>query len=545
MTAAASLDRGREAHDAGAWKRAYAALSEADGRASLDPSDLRLLATSAYMLGLLDEYVQLLERAHREFAESDRPCEAVSCAFWIGLELATSGQMGPAGGWFARANRMLDEVEGEPPERGYLLLPAVIGHAGKAEWDRAAEAAAEAVAIGERAQDRDLVALGRHEHGHALVRMGDPQAGLRLIDEAMVAATSGELSPVVTGILYCNVISYCRRLFELRRAREWTNALTRWCDDQPEMVAHTGQCLVHRAEILQLSGEWARALEEARRAGERFEADANERAAGHAFYRQGELQRVRGETGEAERSFREASRRGWEPQPGLALLRLAQGERGAAAAAITRALDETDQDFDRARLLPARVEIMLASGDLEAAREACDELDRIASTQPANETLAALANEGRGEVLLAEGDAGGALTRLRRAWRSWQELGAPYEAARARTRTAAACRGLGDAEAAELETEAARDIFEKLGARSDLSRLGAGAAPSAGTTHGLTAREIEVLRLTAAGRSNREIAGELVISEHTVARHLQNIYAKLGVGTRTAASAFAFEHDLV
>ena len=449
-------------------------------------------------------------------------------------------------GWFARGERLLARAEGDCVERGYLLIPVLLQHSLGGDHDAAYAVAAEATAIGERFADRDLVAMGVMEQGHALVRAGRTEEGLRLVDEAMVSVTAGELSPIVAGIVYCNTIAFCQSVFELGRAREWTDALTRWCERQPEMVAHMGLCLVHRAEIMTLGGEWAAALDEAHRVGGRFaQGMLNQRAVGHAAYRRGEVHRLRGEFRAAEAAFRDASREGREPQPGLALLRLAQGDGAAAAAAIRRALDETAGRLRRAAFLPAYVEIMLAAGDADEARSACRELEETAEHQR-SEALGAMSSHARGAAALAEGDARRALIDLRDAWRRWGELGAPYEAARARVHVGLACRALGDEDAAGLELEAARATLERLGAVPDLARLDA-LAPSAAATgaHGLTARELEVLRLVAAGGSNREIAATLVISERTVARHLQNIFAKLGVSSRTAAGAFAFEHDLV
>jgi DNA-binding NarL/FixJ family response regulator len=365
------------------------------------------------------------------------------------------------------------------------------------------------------------------------------------VDEVMVAATAGELSPIVTGIVYCNTIAFCQGAYELRHAREWTEALTRWCERQPEMVAHNGLCLVHRAEIMQLQGAWADALEEARRAAESFTRGVlNQLACGKALYRQGEVHRLRGELAAAEDAYRDASRCGCEPQPGLALLRLAQGNADAAAAAIRRVVGETTAPLKRAALLPAYVEVMLAAGDVEAARSACRQLEQ-SSEHVANEVLAAMSAQARGALALADGDEQAALVALRDALAVWQELEAPYDAARARVLVGLACRSLGDDDTAALELEAARDALARLGAAPDLARvdslLAGGTAVDA---HGLTARELEVLRLVAAGKSNREIAAELVISAHTVRRHLQNIFAKLGVSSRTAAGAYAFQHNL-
>jgi ATP/maltotriose-dependent transcriptional regulator MalT len=311
-------------------------------------------------------------------------------------------------------------------------------------------------------------------------------------------------------------------------------------DEQPDLVAFTGRCLVHRAEILQLSGSWTDALEEVSRAGARFVETKNP-AAGLAYYRQGELLRLLGRFDAAENAYHEASKFGWEPQPGLAQLRLAQGKSDAALAAIRRADAEISQALKRAALLPAHVEIALAADEIEEARTACRELEELAKTYE-SPMLGAITAHARGAVALAEGDPQSALVSLREAWRVWLELDAPYEAARARVLVAQACSVLGDEDAAALELAAAREVFEQLGASPDLAQLDA-KTPS--DRHGLSERELEVLRLVATGKSNREIAAELVISEHTVARHLQNIYAKLGLSSRAAATAFAFERDLV
>jgi DNA-binding CsgD family transcriptional regulator len=358
--------------------------------------------------------------------------------------------------------------------------------------------------------------------------------------------TAGELSPIAAGLVYCSTISFCQDAHELRRAREWTAALTRWCAQQPDMVAHTGICHVHRAELMTFGGAWEEALGELRRLGERRAGGmVNQRAMGQAAYQQGEVLRLRREFDAAEAAYREASRLGREPQPGLALLRLAQGNVGAAAASIRRAVGEAAQPLKRATLLPAYVEIALAAEDVEAARVAWRELEEIARRQ-GSDPLVASAAQAEGAVRLAEGDVDAALTATRRAWNLWAELKAPYEAARARVLVGLACRGLGDEDTAALELEGARQAFIELGAAPDLASLRSlTGQPEPGDTSGLTARELEVLRLVAAGRSNREIAAALTISEHTAARHLQNIFAKLRVSSRTAASAFAFEHHLV
>jgi ATP/maltotriose-dependent transcriptional regulator MalT len=378
--------------------------------------------------------------------------------------------------------------------------------------------------------------------GQVVAIDGRVNEGLALLDEAMVAVTTEDLSPVISGLVYCAVILTCQEVFELRRAREWTLALDRWCRQQPDLVAFTGRCLVHRAEILQLGGSWADALEEARRARRRFVETGNA-TAGLALYREGELLRLQGDLDGAEEAYRAASGAGWEPQPGLAQLRLAQGRIEAAVAAIRRAAAERTDLLRRALVLPAYVEIMLAAGETDEARTACDELETVAGRY-SSAMLDAIAAYERGAVALAGGDARRALESLRGALDAWRTLEAPYEVARTRVMIGEACRLLDDTDACTLELEAALADFVRLGALPDAARveqlLGRGRDPG----HGLSPRELEVLRLVASGKSNREIAAALVISEHTAARHVQNIFAKLRVSSRAAATAFAFEHGL-
>lgn len=539
------LQRGREAHAQRAWAEARESLSQADQAQALEPLDLELLATSVYMLGDDEGFATVLDRAHHAYLDAGDALPAVRCAFWIGVSLMQRGEVSRGSGWLGRAQRLLDREESDCVERGYLLLPVVLQHAAAGEHEAAYAAAAEAAEIGERFGDADLHSLAVHEQGHALVGQGRIEQGLRLLDEAMVAVTAGELSPIVTGILYCSVIDGCQQVYALRRAQEWTAALTQWCQDQPDIVSFTGRCLVHRAEIMEVHGAWDDALDQAHQAAERLAQHGTKGATGEAFYRQGEVHRLRGEIVAAEEAYQEASRCGREPQPGLALLRLGQGREDVAAASIRRAVAETTERLKRARLLPALVEIMLAIDDVDAARAACHELEEIAEGYQSG-MLEAMVSHARGAVDVAAGEAAAALIDLRRAGHAWQELDAPYESARVRVLVGMACRELGDEDTAKLELEAARGTFQKLGATFELARLASLTDAGQPTeTAGLTSRELEVLRLVAAGKSNREIAAELIISEHTVARHMQNIFAKLGVSSRTAASSFAFEHDLL
>jgi DNA-binding CsgD family transcriptional regulator len=545
VAGAEALPRGREAYANEHWADAYDSLRAADQRDDLGPDDLELLATSAYMLGRIEDYLGCLERAYRGHLDGGAPRAALRCAFWVGIHLAQRGEMGGSGGWLGRAQRLLEEQGADCVEAGYLLLPLIFQQEAGGDLNAAAATAARAAASGERFEDPDLFALAAHEQGHVLIRLGRTREGLALLDESMVAVTAGELSPIVSGIVYCGVILACRDAFELRRSAEWTVALSEWCARQPDLVAFTGRCLVHRAEVLQLHGDWPQALAEAQRARDRCLQGENPAAAGEACYEAGEVQRLLGDFGAAEAAYRDASAHGFEPHPGLALMRLAQGKADAAAAAIRRLESEASEPASRARLLPAYVEIMLASDELDAASRASGELESLAEGHEEG-ALEARAAHALGAVALARGDARAALRALRRAAEIWQRFEAPYEVARVRELLGQACGELGDEDSGRLELEAARGSFARLGASMDLARveLLLGIAASV-ETHGLTGRELEVLRLVAAGKSNRAIAAELVISEHTAARHLQNIFAKLGVSSRTAASAFAFEHDLV
>ncbi len=542
MPDAGALTRGREAVAGRAWSDAYEYLLTADADAALGPDDLEMLATAQYMLGLDEDYLAALERAHHTHLDRGEPLRAVRCAFWIGMHLALRGAMGRSTGWLGRAQRLVEAHGAECVEQGFLLMPLAFRHEAAGEREEGAAIAARAAAIAERFGERDLFALAVHVQGHMLVDAGRIEEGLALLDEAMLAVTGGEVSPIPSGIVYCGVIIGCKDAYEPRRAQEWTAALTRWCESQPDMVAFTGRCLTHRAEIMQLRGEWDAALREARHGRTRAEEANNLRAAADAAYVEGEILRLRGEFGDAEAAYRDAHRAGREPQPGLALLRLAQGHADAAVAGIRRALDEIADVPARIALLPGCVEIMLAHGDLAAARAASDELGRLAAHH-ASEQLAAIVCQAHGAVALAGGDPRGALPPLRRALRTWRELEAPYEASRVRLLVGRACSALGDDDAAEIELADARDALRRLGAVPDLART-EGPRPGGGA-HGLTARELQVLRLLATGRPNKAIAAELVLSGRTVDRHVSNIFAKLGVSSRTAATAYAYEHGLV
>lgn len=539
------LERGRDLFKRRAWAEAYGSLSLADRVVPLGAEDLELLATSAYLIGRDDDYLSALERAHRAHLEHGDDVRAVRCAFWLGLRLMFRGETGRATGWLGRAQRLLEREKHQCVESGYLLLPVVQRYLGARDWESAYATAASAAQLGERFAEADLVAIARHLQGRARLQQGQVAEGLALLDEAMVAVTAGELSPLITGLIYCSVIEGCQQVFAVGRAREWTSALAHWCELQPEMVAFTGVCRVHRAEIMQLRGAWRDAIEEAQRAFARCSELGDRRAAAEAFYQQGEVHRLRGELVAADEAYRSASQWGREPQPGLALLRLAQGRTDAAVMAVRRVASATTDRLQRVGLLAASIEIMLAAGSLEEARDACRELEHTAASI-GTDVLSAIAAQAQGAVELAEGDASAALAHLRRAWQAWQQIDAPYPAARVRMLAGLACRALGDDDGSKLELDAARAVFERLGAAADLARIDALAGKmSSASAGGLTARELQVLRLVAAGKTNKAIAAELHLSEKTVDRHVSNIFTKLGVPSRAAATAYAYEHELL
>lgn len=537
----AKLKEGRAFYRRRAWDEAYRYLSLADEVSHLGAEDLELLALSAYMIGLDDEYQTALERAHHAHLDAGKAVRAVRCAFWLGLRLLFRGERGRATGWFARAQRLLERERGQCAERGYLLLPVVEQQFAAGDWEAAYVTATNAAGIGERCEDADLIACARHQQGRIRLQQGQVERGLVLLDEVMVAVTGAELSSLVTGLMYCSVIRACQGVYAFGRAGEWTVAMARWCEEQPEMVAFTGICRVHRAEIMQLRGAWQDAIEEAQRAHKRSHG-TDEQAA--ALYQQAEVHRLRGEFAAAENAYQSASQSGYDPQPGLALLRLAQGRVDAASAAIRRAMTATMNQLDRTKLLSTYVEIMLAAHDIENARSACRELEEIAQHFD-TDVLRAMATQARGAIDLAEGDTRAALDPLRYAWQVWQQVDAPYMAARVRVLMGLTCRSLGDDEAAALEFGAARAMFKRLGAAPELARLDSLDKHVTSMPNPLTARELQVLRLIAAGKTNKAIAAALFLSERTIDRHVSNIFSKLDVPSRVAATAYAYNHKLV
>ena len=406
----------------------------------------------------------------------------------------------------------------------------------------AVQGAVQATATGRRFGDPDLTALGLAAQGRLTLYTGSVPAGLALFDEAMTAVASGEVSAVWAGDIYCLMIEGCQEVSDFGRAAEWTEALARWCDRQPGLVPFTGQCAVHRGQIMALRGAWAQALEEFGLAVDRYAVANASQACGLALAERGDVLRMRGEYAAADAAYEQAGTFGYEAQPGLALLRLAQGRVDAAQSSVNRLMAETHGAVNRARLLPAAVRVLLATGEVDRAQESVDELRSVAASF-ACAAVTAESEDATGLVRMARGDAAGALPHLRAARRGWERLQCPYRAAQSQSAVGRALAELGDAESATRELTSALAVLTRLGAAPAAEEVRRVLAP-AELPGGLTAREVEVLRLLASGRGNAQIASDLFLSQKTVARHLSNIYSKLDVTTRTAAAAYAFEHEL-
>lgn len=510
----------------------------------LEPDDLVLLGQAALLIGREADGVGLLARAHQAFLDRGDVRLAARCAFWLGFTLLLGGESAKAGGWLSRSSRLL---EGQPDcvEKGYLLLPTGYRAVHAGDMATAQTAFVQATAVGRAFGDQDLATLGLQGHGRTLIRQGEITRGIALLDEAMVAVTSGEVSPLNAGGVYCSVLEACGEIFDLKRAQEWTSELEKWCASQPDLVPYRGHCLVRRSELLQLRGEWLAALEWAERAKEWLSQPPPKPAVGEAFYQVAEVQRLRGKFRDSEQAYRQASQWCQINGPGLAQLRLAQGQIEAANAAIRRLAEEVQQPGPRAKVLDVYVEIAVAASDIDTAQVAADEL-RVIADKYGIPFLRALSSRSSGAVLLAKGDAREALAQLRRSFSVWHDLQAPYEASRVRVLMALAYRNLGDEENALVELDEAKRVFQRLGAAGELCRVEGLLRKSVGKDAGpLTEREVQVLRLVVSGMTNREIASNLFISEKTVARHLSNIFTKLDVSSRTAATAYAYNHDLV
>lgn len=550
MARTRAIDRAREAFSRKRWRQAYELMSSADRESALAPADLERLAAAAWLVGEDARATALWVRAHHHLVDQGDVERAARLGCWLSLQMLLAGEVAQATGWLSRCRRLLKGHQEVCVGQGYADVVTGLLEMGKGDPGSAGACFERAVALAERFMDHDLLALGLLGRGQSLILAGSRSEGVARLDEAMVAVAAEEVSPILAGIVYCAVILTCQRIFDLERAREWTRQLDAWCNSQPDLAPYRGQCLVHRSEILQLQGDWTQALSEVRKALDHL-AERSEAVVARAFYQQGELHRLRGEFTLAGEMYREAGRLGCEPQPGLSLLLLAEGRFDAAAASIREIAAPhasgraPTAEWGRARMLGPCVEILVAAGDIDGARAAADELTRIAadSEAPVLQSSAAAAS---GTVLAAEGRMKAALALLRESWSMWQQLEVPYETARVRMLLGRVCRELGDDEMAEMHFDAAAATFKGLGAKPDLDRLDRlMAREGAETPASLTNRERQVLCLVATGRTNREIAAELGISAHTVARHLGNIFDKLGVSSRTAASAFAHRHGLV
>lgn len=529
------------------WQAEYAELSARDRRTALAPAALEQLAIAAYLAGHEADSIDVHTRAHNLAQENGDTRQAARSAFWIAFTLIDARELARAGGWAARARRLLEEDGHDCVECGYIMLPQALEQIASGNLVAAEATFAAAEHFGERFADCDLTSLARQGRGRVLVGLGRAAEGVALFDEVMVAVTAGDVTPIICGVVYCSVISACFEMLDIQRAQAWTAALNEWCQAQPGLVPYRGECLAHRAEIFRLRGEWPEAVDEARRAYNALVA-ARGPGQGAAAYGLAELHRLRGELPEAEEAYRLASQHGRSPHPGLALLRLTQGQRDAARAAIERVLAEPARGRQRAEVLAAAVEILVACGDAAAAQSALDQL-KAAATTLNSVWLEAMIAAAEGHVRLANGQPREAFAPLRNALTVWQDLNAPFEAARVRVLMGCACRALGDTDGAQMEWDTASRVFRQFGAAPALAAVEAllneRSRPAPADAGGLTAREVEVLRLVARGRTNRQIAAELDISEKTVARHVSNIFTKIDVSSRAAATAYAFTHRLV
>jgi DNA-binding CsgD family transcriptional regulator len=535
------LERARDAVRRESWREAYEELAAFDP-SDLAPRDLEALADAAWWMSKNDESIAARQTAYARYSDAGEEARAASMAGRLGVEHLMRGEPAVGAGWLMRAHRHLEGLQ-ECVEHGFLAVIEATVARFRGALDDASELATRATEIGQRFRDPDLVALGVHTNGLVLISLGREPEGVALLDEAMTAVVAGELSSYFTGVVYCNVIGACLELADVRRAGEWSQAARTWCESLPPESPYPGLCRINRAEVESLRGAWTEAESEALRASEEL-MTFDPMAAASAFYETGEIRRRTGAVAGAQEAFARAQELGFDPQPGLSLLRLAQGKAEAAHTTLRLAVTSGEgNSLRRARLLAAQVEVALIVEDRETARAARDELAEMArdSGRPA---LVAAAASADAALRLAEGDMEGALKSSRRACSIWQELKLPYETAQTRLSYGLALRASGDEEGARSELRAALATFERLGASPDARRTMELLSEPRGLPRGLSLREAEVLRLLATGKTNREIAAALVISEHTVARHLQNMFVKLGVSSRSAATAFAFEHDL-
>lgn len=532
---------GRRAAASGEWAQAYEALSSVDP-ASLAPVDLEALADAAWWVFDEHQAIQARQRAYAGYAAAGDDTRAGAAAARLAIDHFSRGNRSVGSGWLAKAHRHLD---GEPecPEQGMLwTMEATVRRYG-GDPEGSLELAERAAALARRLRDGSGLAMAIHTEGMAHLSAGRIAQGLTLLDEAMTSVLAGEVDPYLTGVVYCNVIGACLEIADLRRASEWSIAARDWCDSLAADSPFHSLCRVNRAQVARFSGAWAEAEAEASLAAEQME-QVDSAEIGSALAELGEIRRRRGDLDGSAVAFDRARAHGADPQPGRALLALARGRNREAAAELRSARERAQTVPERVRLLAACVEVSIASGEPAEAKACAAELREVtaALTTPA---LEAMADHADGAVLLAQGDPEAALPPLRRACAAWADLHFPYEHARSRQVLGTAMRAAGDEEGGMGELREAGEAFARLGARLDVAAVGALLRPDDALPAGLSAREGEVLRLVASGKTNRDIAVELVLSEHTVGRHLQNIYSKIGVSSRAAATAFVFEHGLV
>ena len=519
------------------WPQVYDLLS---ARTEYSPEELSAFADAAWWLGKLDESAAIRERAFQARHDAGELDEAALEAFFLSLALGDKGEDALASGWRSRSYRIAEQ-QTDPLAGGYLLSMEAIAayHRGEAQESVAkARATAE---IGRRHGDDTLVAWAIHVEGLGLVKLGEVDQGWARLDESMVSAVAGRLKPMWAGLMHCGMLVACEEWGDPRRAWQWVEATERWLGTVPGAVMYPGVCRVHKVRVMQLRGTWTDAETEAREACEAL-LQVHAYTATRAYYEIAEIKRLTGDQDAAYELYKQAHQLGWDPQPGLALLRLAQGRVAAAVAGLRRALGEISDPLIRTWLLPQQVEVALAAGDGEAAENAVQELEELADRY-GSPLISAYARTSRGAERLASGEVQDALPELKRAINDWVQLDCTYELARTRTLAGIALGEVGDEDGATLELEAALEVFRRLGAEPDARRvqglLGGGPRPK-----GLSEREVEVLKLVAAGRSNKEIAVALFISENTVARHLQNIFGKLGVASRAGATSVAIKEGL-
>jgi DNA-binding CsgD family transcriptional regulator len=541
----AAVSRARELHQLARWDDACVEFLAADVEVELGVEDLELLAEAAQLTGRHVETVSALERAYTLRASAADVPAAATAAFWLYSEFLYAGEFARANGWMSRLRELAEQLATDE-EPGWLCIAMAYRCIGQRRYDDARAALTGALAEGRERGDVDLESFAILLTGRSLLLAGRLGEGLARMDDAMLRVTGGHTSPRMTSLLYCAAIGSCEQeAWELARAQEWARALEHWMASLPAVFggAFLDNCRVYRAALKRRRGQLSEARLELEEASRNLAEGPGVQVAGHACYELGEVHRLLGEDEAAELAYRRATSLGASVQPGLALLRFAQGHTATAAQGLRRALAEAARAPERGRLLPALVTVSLADGAPDEAERALAELEQLARSMGSS-ALDAECARAQGEVALAGGRPEAALPGLRRSADAWRQLGAPHETARTCVLIAQACRALGDEEGARLELESAQESFARLGARRDLHAVDA-LLDTSSPSHGLTARELQVLQLVAAGKTNPAIASELFLSERTVHRHVSSIFDKLGVRSRTEAATYAVEHQIL